>query len=113
MRRSWIERLHPVLSISSQCALAGVNRSSWYYPARVENEENLVLMRLLDEQYTRTPFYGSTEDDEVASRPGLAHQSEASSTLDAFDVAWRLSIQNRASPSRLLVTGSTRICCED
>jgi putative transposase len=23
-----------------------------------ESEENLLLMRLLDEQYTRTPFYG-------------------------------------------------------
>ncbi len=59
MRRSWIERSHSVLSISSQCALAGVNRSSWYYhPTRVESEQNLALMRLLDEQYTRTPFYG-------------------------------------------------------
>jgi len=59
LRRSWIERSHSVLSISSQCALAGVNRSSWYYhPTRVESEQNLALMRLLDEQYTRTPFYG-------------------------------------------------------
>jgi putative transposase len=47
-----------VLSISRQCALSGVNRSSWYYQGRPESEENLALMRLLDEQYTRAPFYG-------------------------------------------------------
>jgi putative transposase len=57
-RRSWIEPAHPVLSISRQCVLAGMNRSSWYYPARGESDENLAFMRLLDEQYTRTPFYG-------------------------------------------------------
>ena len=52
-RRSWIEPAHPLLSISSQCALAGMNRSTWYYPVKGESEENLAFMRLLDEQYTR------------------------------------------------------------
>jgi putative transposase len=41
-----------------QCVLAGVSRSGWYCRPGEENEENLGLMRLLDEQYTRTPFYG-------------------------------------------------------
>ena len=35
-----------------------MNRASLYYQAGGESEENLRLMRLLDEQYTRTPFYG-------------------------------------------------------
>ena len=34
-------------------------RSSYYYEPAQESEENLQLMRLLDEQYTRTPFYGT------------------------------------------------------
>ena len=42
-----------------QCELLGVNRSGLYYEPAGESEENLQLMRLLDEQYTRTPFYGS------------------------------------------------------
>jgi putative transposase len=42
-----------------QCELLGVNRSGLYYEPLGENDENLALMRLLDEQYTRTPFYGS------------------------------------------------------
>jgi putative transposase len=35
-----------------------VNRSGLYYQPVGESEENLALMRLLDEQYTRTPYYG-------------------------------------------------------
>jgi len=57
-RQNWIEPSHFFLSISRQCALAGVNCSSWYYKGRPESRENLLLMRLLDEQYMRTPFYG-------------------------------------------------------
>lgn len=48
------------MSISRQCALLQVARSSAYYtPNTTESEENLALMRLIDEQYLRTPFYGS------------------------------------------------------
>jgi putative transposase len=42
-----------------QCELLGVSRSGLYYEPLGESDENLALMRLLDEQYTRTPFYGS------------------------------------------------------
>jgi putative transposase len=38
--------------------LIGLSRSSWYYEPAQESSENLHLMRLIDEQYTRTPFYG-------------------------------------------------------
>lgn len=54
-----IEPGHPDLSIAQQCELLGLARSSYYYEPVPESEENLHLMRLLDEQYTRTPFYGS------------------------------------------------------
>ena len=56
-----MERAHPLLSVSRQCELLGLARSSFYAPPseRSENAENLALMRWLDEQYTQTPFYGS------------------------------------------------------
>jgi putative transposase len=54
-----VDREHPDISIRRQCDLLGVNRSGLYYQSLGESEENLQLMRLLDEQYTRTPFYGS------------------------------------------------------
>jgi putative transposase len=50
---------HADISLRRQCELLGVNRSGLYYEPSGESEENLTLMRLLDEQYTRTPFYGS------------------------------------------------------
>jgi putative transposase len=54
-----VERSNPDISISRQCQLLGLPRSSYYYRSAGENNLNLTLMRLLDEQYTRTPFYGS------------------------------------------------------
>ena len=53
-----IEPDHPQLSIARQCELLDLARSSYYYETVPESEEDLLLMRLLDEQYTRTPFYG-------------------------------------------------------
>lgn len=47
------------ISVRRQCELLGVNRGSLYYEPVGESADNLRLMRLLDEQYTRTPFYGS------------------------------------------------------
>jgi putative transposase len=57
-KRRLIEPAHPEVSIAQQCELLGLARSSYYYQPTGESEENLLLMRLLDEQYTRTPFYG-------------------------------------------------------
>ena len=53
-----IDRDHPKMSISRQCELLDLSRSSLYYRPRPEDAYNETLMRLIDEQYTRTPFYG-------------------------------------------------------
>ena len=42
-----------------QCELLGLNRASFYYQPATETTENLELMRRIDEQYLKTPFYGS------------------------------------------------------
>ncbi len=42
-----------------QCELLGLNRSGLYYEPASESLENLRVMRLIDEQYLGTPFYGS------------------------------------------------------
>jgi putative transposase len=55
--RKLIEPNHS-LSLKRQCELVGLPRSSWYYQAVPEDPEDLRLMRMLDEQYTKTPFYG-------------------------------------------------------
>ena len=53
-----IEPEHPSLSVRRQCALLGLARSGLYYEPRGESAENLGLMRLIDQTYTRWPFYG-------------------------------------------------------
>jgi putative transposase len=50
---------HPQLSIVQQCELLEVPRSSYYFDPQPETPENLLLMRLIDQQYLQTPFYGS------------------------------------------------------
>lgn len=53
-----MEPNHQAISISRQCELVGLNRSSFYYQPCGWSERNLLLMRLIDEQYTRRPIYG-------------------------------------------------------
>jgi len=53
-----IEPGHPSLSVRRQCELLDLARSGLYYEPRGESPENLALMRLVDEAYTRWPFYG-------------------------------------------------------
>jgi len=56
-RRSWVEP-SAEYSVRRQCRLAGVPRSGFYYVPVAESEENLLLMRLIDEQYMRHPEFG-------------------------------------------------------
>jgi putative transposase len=60
-KRRCIDPEHPRLSIGRQCELLGLSRASYYRPGAMgtESAENLGLMRLIDEEYTRHPFYGS------------------------------------------------------
>ena len=54
-----IDPEHGSLSIRRQCELLDLPRSTLYYQPATESDENLRLMRLLDEQYLKMPFYGS------------------------------------------------------
>jgi putative transposase len=53
-----IDKLNSELSISHQAELLGISRSSIYYEPVVD-EYDLLLKRLIDEQYTLVPFFGS------------------------------------------------------
>ncbi len=66
-----IERDGP-LSLSRQCALVGVSRSSLYYRPRGESAENLALMRRIDELHMAYPFYGSRQLVRHLRREGVA-----------------------------------------
>lgn len=55
-----MERNHPKIPVSRQCELLSLNRSGFYYIPRPKKGDRLngMLMRLIDEQYMETPFYG-------------------------------------------------------
>lgn len=59
MRREMIEPGNPKISVRQQCMLLCLHRSGLYYQPVAEKDENLAIMRLLDEQYYKTPFYGA------------------------------------------------------
>ena len=50
---------HPRLGITRQCRLVSISRSTFYYQGKGESPLNLKLMRLIDEQWLKRPFFGS------------------------------------------------------
>jgi putative transposase len=67
-----IEPDHPHLSVVRQCALVSIGRSTFYRARAPETAENLLLMRLLDEQFLETPWYGSRQMARHLRRQGHA-----------------------------------------
>lgn len=53
-----MESANKMILVSRQCELLGLCRSSYYYRSERDGSYNEYLMRLIDEQYTRTPFFG-------------------------------------------------------
>jgi putative transposase len=70
-KRQLIETDHATLSVRRQCELLGLSRASYYYQAATETPENLQLMRVIDEQYLKTPFYGYLRMTAHLRRTGL------------------------------------------
>ena len=69
-----IEGRNKKLSISRQCELLQLPRSSYYRPrlSLAKGPENLELMRLIDEEVLRHPFYGSRKMTDYLNRKGIA-----------------------------------------
>lgn len=58
------------MSIVRQCALLKISRSGWYYEPKEESALNLTLMRLIDEQFLKAPYYGSRQMARFLKRLG-------------------------------------------
>lgn len=69
-KRELIEWDSEDTSVARQCRLAGLARSTLYYEGQGESAENLVLMRLIDEQYLSTPEFGAPKMTEVLRARG-------------------------------------------
>ncbi|MFQ5804802.1 MAG: IS3 family transposase [Candidatus Methylomirabilales bacterium] len=60
-RATMIDLGHRRLSITRQCELVSISRSSFSYQGKGESELNVKLMRIIDEQFLETPYYGSRQ----------------------------------------------------
>ena len=67
-----VEPDYPRLSIVRQCQLLSIQRSAYYYQPVGESTQNLELMRLIDEQYLETPWYGARQMTRHLRRQGHA-----------------------------------------
>jgi len=54
-----VKKGNPNLSIARRCKLLGMSRSTLYYKKAETNEKDLELMKMIDMQYTKYPFYGT------------------------------------------------------
>lgn len=57
-KRAMIDKGHTKLSVQKQCELLSIHRSGVYYKPCEETPLNLDLMKVIDREYTRLPFYG-------------------------------------------------------
>ena len=99
-RGRMIERDGP-LSLSRQCALLGVSRSSQYYRPKGESAEDLALMRRMDGLHTAYPFYGSRQLMRHLRREGVAagrHRIRRLMRLMGMEATYRRPRTSVASP---------------
>ena len=71
-RKAMITHDHPGLSLSRQCRVLAISRSSFYYAPKGESTANLELMRRIDELFMKYPFYGSRQMVRQLLREGFA-----------------------------------------
>ena len=89
------------LSLSRQCAVLGVSRSSQYYRPKGESAEDLALMRRMDGLHTAYPFYGSRQLMRHLRREGVAagrHRIRRLMRLMGMEATYRRPRTSVASP---------------
>ncbi len=84
-RKAMITREHPELSLSRQCEVLSISRSSFYYAPMGESPSSLALMRRIDELFLKYPFYGSRQMARHLRREGVRVGPSPGSPLDAAD----------------------------
>ncbi len=66
-----VMRDHRALSLSRQCRLLSIGRSSLYYTPKGESPETLALMWRIDELFLKYPFYGARQTVRHLRREGV------------------------------------------
>ena len=102
-KRALIDPADSQVSVRRQCGILGLARSNVYYEPVAETEEDLHLKRLIDEEYTRHPFYGIrrmhtwlTEDCHEGVNRKRVHRLMREMGLAAIFPRPRLSVPGQA-----------------
>lgn len=69
-RKAMVSKSHARLSVTRQCKLMSIARSTYYFASKGESKQNLQLVRLIDEQFLATPWYGSRQMTRYLRRQG-------------------------------------------
>ena len=113
------------LSVSRQCALLDVSRSSLYYRPKGESAENLALMRRMDELHMEYPFYGSRQMMRHLCREGVTagrHRIRRLMRLMGMEAVYRRPRTSVASPEHrifpyllrdLVISRADHVWCAD
>ena len=70
-RKEMIQSDHPKLSLSAQCRVLNISRSTLYYRPMGESAETLSLMKAIDKLFTKYPFFGSRQIAAWLARDGI------------------------------------------
>ena len=120
-----IDRASPNLSITRQCQILSISRSSFYYAAKGESEANLALMRRIDELFMKYPFYGSRQMARQLRREGQCvgrHRVRRLMRLMGLEAIYQAPRTSDPHPAHrvypyllrdLEVTGPNQVWCSD
>ena len=108
MKRAEVERETAMMSVVRQCGLLELSRSTFYYQPVGEAAYNLGLMRLIDEQFTKRPFYGVARMTASLRTMGFGVNPKRVRRLMRV-MGRRPSIRSRGSQPTVLIIGSIPI----
>ena len=109
-RRAMVTRPHPGLSLSRQCRLLSIGRSSLYYTPKGESAESLALMQRIDELFLKHPFYGARQMVRHLRLEGVRIGRRRASRLMCLMGLQAIYRAPRTRVIRIPSTGSTLIC---
>jgi len=111
--------------LSRQCELAGISRSGFYYEPLPESDENLALMRRLDELHLERPVYGSRRLTALLQREGrLVNRKRVARLLELMGIEVLYPKRNLSQPAPghriypyllegLEISGPDQVWCSD
>jgi putative transposase len=124
-RRRLIQSDHPKLSLSAQCRVLNISRSTLYYRPLPATEETLALMKEIDKLFTKYPFFGSRQIAVWLARDGIRagrHRVRRLMRLMGLEAVYKRPKTSQPHPAHpvfpyllkgMEITRSNQVWCSD